>query len=364
MLLAGVGYASYQYGINRGLTPTINDVDFGNDVVTPVNNSVTNSITNDVVAVDKLDQPNDSNDLSHIRNYDGTDYIKITAPTNGALVPNREYTVFGIVSPTATKMTVTASVVGYDHSEMAVDQNYVLKSWQPGDKSWSYKVSAGFGNVDAASPGSRFRVTAWFKDGTTLEARSEVTYVDAVAEMGKPVVYLYPTTTQKVSVNVAPTGGISYSEPAIGNGWQVTANPDGSLLDTTGKVWPYLFWEGFATTFVTPKEGFVVAKAEVGKFFDEKLATLGLNAKEIADFEEFWLPKMQDKPYYFVTFIPQTTFDSYAPLTVSPKPDTVIRVFFDYKGLDKPAKVTEQVLPETPARNGFTVVEWGGRIYR
>jgi hypothetical protein len=50
-----------------------------------------------------------------------------------------------------------------------------------------------------------------------------------------------------------------------------------------------------------------------------------------------------------------------APLTISPRPDTVIRVFMDYQVLAQPIKVKEQLI-KTPARRGFTVVEWGGAI--
>ena len=49
------------------------------------------------------------------------------------------------------------------------------------------------------------------------------------------------------------------------------------------------------------------------------------------------------------------------PLDINPNPDTIIRVMMTYKGLDEPIEgITEQQLPTTPARDGFTVVEWGG----
>ena len=49
------------------------------------------------------------------------------------------------------------------------------------------------------------------------------------------------------------------------------------------------------------------------------------------------------------------------PLDINPTPDTLIRVLMTYKGLDKPIEgITEQQLPTTPIRDGFTVVEWGG----
>ena len=47
------------------------------------------------------------------------------------------------------------------------------------------------------------------------------------------------------------------------------------------------------------------------------------------------------------------------PLEITPKPDSVIRVMMEWKGLNKKVEVKEQTLT-TPVREGFTVVEWGG----
>ena len=47
------------------------------------------------------------------------------------------------------------------------------------------------------------------------------------------------------------------------------------------------------------------------------------------------------------------------PLEINPKPDTIIRVLMEFKGLDKRIYVKEQKLT-SPNRYGFTVVEWGG----
>lgn len=185
-----------------------------------------------------------------------------------------------------------------------------------------------------------------------------------VAECGKPVIYLYPSKTTDISVKVNPTGGFTKTEPAHGNGWQVKAEPNGNLYNYQDqKNYPYLFWEGYALNYQMSDEGFVVAKQDVNKFLREKLAIQGLNDKEINDFVEFWLPRMQNDPYYFVTFVPQAEFDQMAPLTVSPRPDTVIRVFMDFQALDKPIQVKEQKLT-TPKRIGFTVVEWGGEMQK
>jgi hypothetical protein len=43
---------------------------------------------------------------------------------------------------------------------------------------------------------------------------------------------------------------------------------------------------------------------------------------------------------------------------ITPKPDSIIRVFMDYKWLDTEAKVEELEIT-TPKRTWFRVVEWG-----
>jgi len=198
--------------------------------------------------------------------------------------------------------------------------------------------------------------------GNFIEFRN-ANYLPA-AECGKPVIYLYPEKETDISVSVNPTGGFKITEPAYDNGWKVKAKPDGEIYNYgDGKKYPYLFWEGYALNYQRPNEGFVIARAEVEKFLDNKLIQLGLIKKEADEFIEFWLPKMQEKPYYFITFMPQGEFENYAPLSVSPKPDTVIRIFMDYEGLDKYIKVPEQKII-TPERRGFVVAEWGGAIHK
>ena len=51
------------------------------------------------------------------------------------------------------------------------------------------------------------------------------------------------------------------------------------------------------------------------------------------------------------------------PLQTTPKPDKIIRVMMDWKGLDEPIKVKKQELV-TPVRDGYTVVEWGVSIIK
>lgn len=192
----------------------------------------------------------------------------------------------------------------------------------------------------------------------------KVEFLPAV-ECGKPVIYLYPESALDATVAVAPNGGFTVTEPAYPvGGWKVHAKPDGTLTDlTSGRSYGSLFWEGKGVDYTRPKNGFLFARETLTTELPKVLARLGLNEKERAEFLDFWLPRMNAKPYYFVTFVPQAQFDALAPLTVSPRPETVIRVFMDYAGLDNPVPV-EPLQIATPERKGFTVVEWGGALHK
>ena len=105
---------------------------------------------------------------------------------------------------------------------------------------------------------------------------------------GKPVIYLYPTTSTNVSVQVNPVGGISKPEPIYNNGWNVLAQPSG-VLTYNNTQYPYLFWEGGLGSYKIPNNGFVVPKQQVQKLLSEKsrrqegklkLATVTLRRKE------------------------------------------------------------------------------------
>ncbi len=187
----------------------------------------------------------------------------------------------------------------------------------------------------------------------------------APAECGKPVIYLYPEEPGEFDVKVNPNKGMSISIPEYGNGWKVYSDEKSNIKNLAdGKIYPYLFWEGSSDIFYQmPKRGFVIENNKLSEFFDDKLQKVGLIEKEIEDFKEFWIPKMEelDKPYYFVTFLLNDYMDKVAPLEVNPSPDTVIRIMMDYKGLDEYQKVSKMMI-KTPERKGFTVVEWGGML--
>lgn len=183
------------------------------------------------------------------------------------------------------------------------------------------------------------------------------------AEKCKPIIYLYPEEPTNVSVKVTPDGGITVSDPEYKDGWNVYAYPNGNMINSCdGNKYESLLWEGLGLNPKFPSEGFVVAKKDVKAFFVEKMTYMGFIQKEINDFLEYWLPKFQESPYYFITFMDQKDIDSSAPLNITPKPDTVIRMFIDFRGLNAPIEVNELKLTKG-TREGFTVTEWGGMAH-
>ena len=177
---------------------------------------------------------------------------------------------------------------------------------------------------------------------------------------GKPVIYLYPQKEENIQILLNLKHGFSITRPKYSNGWNVLANPNGNLKDLkTGNHYSYLFWEGELADYKMPQEGFIVEKENIDNFFKEKLSYIGLNTKEINDFTDFWVERMKEKHFYFITFTLNADVDKLAPLSITPKPNTIIRILMDYKPIDKHIKVREQKLPKIN-RNGFVVVEWGG----
>ena len=175
----------------------------------------------------------------------------------------------------------------------------------------------------------------------------------------KPVIYLYPPKTTDISVALHYTGKLTCTYPPLGNGWRVTAQPDGTLINHADKKeYSYLFWEGESATRFDMSRGFVVEGKDTAMFLQEKLAFMGLTPREYNEFIVYWLPQMQDNPYNLITFQGKDYTDQ-AKLVITPKPDSLLRVFMVYKPLQQKITVPEQALkPFT--RTGFTVVEWGG----
>lgn len=198
----------------------------------------------------------------------------------------------------------------------------------------------------------------WYnaKDVTVLEVEERNYYYE------KPVIYLYPEVETEVSVLLDYRGTLTCTYPSYGDGWRVTAKPDGTLTDAAGQIYNYLYWEGIGTVSYDFSEGFCVAGKDTAAFLEDALARLGLTRREANEFIVYWLPQMEQNPYNLISF-QQEAYTESAPLTVTPAPDTLIRVFMAYQPLEMPVEIEPQSL-SAPVRTGFTVVEWGGAVIK
>jgi len=179
----------------------------------------------------------------------------------------------------------------------------------------------------------------------------------------KPILYFYPTKETNINVTLGSPEYLTTTYPKYNNGWNVTAYPDGTLKDKNGRSYYSLFWEGDNHPAKVHEEGFVVKGSDVLPFLESKLKLLGLNDREANEFIIYWLPKLENNKYNYIYFENINEINDYMSLKVNPTPDTIIRIQMDYKPLEEKINVKEQKI-NTPKRNGFTVVEWGGSIIK
>ena len=175
----------------------------------------------------------------------------------------------------------------------------------------------------------------------------------------KPVIYLYPEEATTCSVKVTLAGELTCTYPAYGDGWNdLTAYPDGTLISADGKEYYCLYWEGKQNVEYDFSRGFCVKGEDTAAFLEWALSVQGLTPREANEFIIYWLPRMEGNAYNVIAF--QTTaYTDGAILEITPAPDTLLRVFMAYYPSSVAVEMDAQEFSPA-ARQGFTVVEWGG----
>ncbi|MBQ6476858.1 MAG: hypothetical protein IJI43_00230 [Bacilli bacterium] len=188
-----------------------------------------------------------------------------------------------------------------------------------------------------------------------------ITTSESSTEVKKPIIYIYPTEKTKLKITLNNSNKITHSYPKYDNGWEIIVDKNSNIYDINTKRNYYaLYWEGIDNTKINEKVGFVVAGKDTTKFLEEKLSYLGLNDKESNEFIVYWLPKLENNKYNYIRFRTKEEIETYNKINIDHKVDSLIQVYMDYKPLDKKINVKEQKL-EKAKRQGFTIVEWGGR---
>jgi hypothetical protein len=223
---------------------------------------------------------------------------------------------------------------------------------KPADTSYTSQQEV----VGVPTPGGRDNLQL-----ETFQVKQDKKLYNWLGAWCKPAIYLYPKEKTDVNVQVNPKGTFRLTIPQYPQGgWNVTAYPNGKIFEH-GTEYPYLYWEASMpdNVLTEPKDGYVVTKDELQSLFDRVLPALGLNGMETNEFSKYWIKTLPASPYYFVGVVPQSEIDAWAPLNITPKPDSIGRVTLYFKTLDKRIVVKEPILTGF-ARTGFNVTEWGG----
>jgi hypothetical protein len=174
----------------------------------------------------------------------------------------------------------------------------------------------------------------------------------------KPNIYIYSQEDIKVNVKLAPYEFITESIPLYDEreGWNALVFK-GSLNGNND----YLFYEAcIPDKGLQRNEGFIIKSTALEEDMEKMLGLYGFNSKEKDDFLKYWTVKLDDDKDY--VFYPQNNdiLASIMPITVTPSPDNIFRVWFliEELGADKDFRIIDEV--ETIERLDYTVVEWGG----
>ncbi len=232
-----------------------------------------------------------------------------------------------------------------------------------------------FDQSKSSMPGTKDAVCADFNNSgwcRTLAREGDGWYC-----IGKPVIYLYPTTPTLVDVKVITEGKVVISDPQIevngrhnniesSQGWSdVMAHPNG-ILFYNDKPYRELFYESETKDVKQPKAGFIFKRENLKEELTNFIERLGLTREDEKDeFLDWWLPRLSayDSPYWFVSILEKDEKQRLDQVLISPKPDTFIEFIAYFKPLENvPENYEELTLPPTPQRIGFTAVEWGGVI--
>jgi hypothetical protein len=225
---------------------------------------------------------------------------------------------------------------------------------------------------------------------------------DGCLDVKKPNIYLYADEETRVSVVFERPELVTISIPDYGTGWDVLVQNGGLLKDerTDGEAdwdvsaqsgdvlkdectdygitdygnysgadsekanygkadYGFLFYESiaYASDFQT-EEGFFLGTENREAQMRMILDLYGFNETEKDDFAAYWNETLDPQQSY--AMYPQNTacVDRVMPLSVTPKPDHILRLWFGFEQTKTapslPAE-TEQI-----ERGALTLVEWGG----
>lgn len=228
--------------------------------------------------------------------------------------------------------------------------------------------------VDTLNESAKMSLMEWFFSGSLKQAEENEKLLEEMKQrmrdranggkstasginVYKPNIYLYAEQETAFTVEFARPQLLTVTDPIYQGMWSGHTVLDGSII-AAGAPYGFLFYESLTyPAYYQRQEGFTITCENREEQFAGILQAYGLNEQEIADFIEFWRDKLEaDRTY---AMYPQMTevIDRAMPVTITPAPDSVFRIWFAFVPEETPEKAAQA---EKFARDGFTVVEWGG----
>ena len=196
-------------------------------------------------------------------------------------------------------------------------------------------------------------------DASTKTGEVKTSFCGGIA---KPVLYLYPRKTTKVTVSFEHPEYLETTYPKYTDKWEVKAHSNGDLYDNNGAYYYGLYWDEKRIHETDFSTGYYVEKDDAIAFLEQKTSYIGLSRREANEFIMYWLPILEKNEKSLVYFELTQERESYNKLNIEPKPDSMLRLVIHIKKVDKRIDIPKQNLSKFQ-RKGFVAVEWGGINY-
>ena len=171
----------------------------------------------------------------------------------------------------------------------------------------------------------------------------------------KPNIYIYPNEQIDLSVKLSfPMGGkIVTSIPEYGTGWNIVVDTSGLINNT----YSFLFYESTQPDVWQRNYGWIIQIDKLESFFRQNMTDYGFNEREINDFIEYWIPRLNDYPLYSIYPQTKSIIDDVIQLDFSKQPENILRLFYVIKGQNQlQEKLTEPTI-DSFVRKGYFVTE-------
>lgn len=213
------------------------------------------------------------------------------------------------------------------------------------------------------------------KDNHYLVYINEKFSLQSMAEMCKPLIYIYGKDSQNMSVNLQTIENSQFTKliPDFQetNTWNFSTKNDKVYFWNTS--YDYLYYAIKVPNYSHNKNGWIIQWSQAEKFFHEKLDYIGFNKQEKEDFIEYWKPKYEENKYYFVSFKFNQQLDTFVKLNFSETPDSIFRVLLDSYQIENKLSIPSQFWYENATSEfdnkileiytrtwKYDVFEWGG----